>query len=134
MNAVTGFWFGLPEQIRDPVLFAIPFILATSFMGQAVGSVFRHRETAVVVFIATTLPQYFLVGVSWPAEAIPPALRAAGRIFPSETAIDGLVRINQMGAGLTDVRTDFVFLWLLATGYLALAVLSRYASRRREAM
>jgi sterol desaturase/sphingolipid hydroxylase (fatty acid hydroxylase superfamily) len=27
VNAVTGFWFGLPEQIRDPVLFAIPFFL-----------------------------------------------------------------------------------------------------------
>ena len=123
----------MADRISTLVLFAIPFILATSFMGQAVGSMFRHRETAVVVFIATTLPQYFLVGVSWPAEAIPPVLRAAGRIFPSEAAIDGLVRINQMGAGLADVRTDFVFLWLLAAGYLALAVLSRYASRRRDA-
>ncbi|WP_301147526.1 sterol desaturase family protein [Mycobacterium simiae] len=27
MNAVTGFWFGLPPQMRDPVLFAIPFFL-----------------------------------------------------------------------------------------------------------
>ena len=24
MNALTGFWIGLPEQVRDPVLFAIP--------------------------------------------------------------------------------------------------------------
>ena len=27
VNAVTGFWFGLPSQVRDPVLFAIPFFL-----------------------------------------------------------------------------------------------------------
>ena len=27
MNAVTGFWSALPPQMRDPVLFAIPFFL-----------------------------------------------------------------------------------------------------------
>ena len=27
MDALTGLWFGLPEQMRDPVLFAIPFFL-----------------------------------------------------------------------------------------------------------
>ena len=81
----------------DLFLFAVPFILATSLMGQSAGAWFRRRETAVVLFVATTLPQFFLVGVSWPAESIPPALRAAGRVFPSEAAIDGLVRVNQMG-------------------------------------
>src|SRR5262249_48320103 len=74
-------------------LFAAAFLLATSLMGQAAGALFKHRETAVVLFIATTLPQFFLVGASWPVEAIPPWLRAAGRVFPSQSAIDGLVRI-----------------------------------------
>jgi sterol desaturase/sphingolipid hydroxylase (fatty acid hydroxylase superfamily) len=27
VNAVTAFWFGLPSQMRDPVLFAIPFFV-----------------------------------------------------------------------------------------------------------
>jgi sterol desaturase/sphingolipid hydroxylase (fatty acid hydroxylase superfamily) len=27
MHAITGFWTGLPPQLRDPVLFAIPFFL-----------------------------------------------------------------------------------------------------------
>ncbi len=27
MDVLAGFWFGLPEQVRDPVLFAIPFFL-----------------------------------------------------------------------------------------------------------
>jgi hypothetical protein len=46
----------------------VPFVLTASFMGQAAGCLFRHRETAVLVFVATTLPQFFLVGVSWPRE------------------------------------------------------------------
>lgn len=100
--------FSTLGRIADLALFAVPFVLATSFMGQAAGSLFRHRETAVLVFVATTLPQFFLVGVSWPREMIPPVLEQLRRIFPSESAIDGLVRIGQMGASLDEVRADWL--------------------------
>jgi ABC-2 type transport system permease protein len=116
-------------------LFAVPFVLATSFMGQAAGSFFKHRETAVLVFVATTLPQFFLVGVSWPREMIPPTLDYIRRIFPSESAIDGLVRIGQMGARLAEVRVDWLYLWLLAAIYFLLAVVvswRRMASERAD--
>ena len=103
-------------------LFALPFILAVSLMGQFAGLLFKHRETAVLVFVATTLPQFFLVGVSWPREMIPPALDQIRRVFPSESAIDGLVRINQMGASLSEVRGDWLWVWFLAALYFALAL------------
>jgi ABC-2 type transport system permease protein len=124
--------FSTLGRILDLFLLAVAFILATSLMGQAVGAWFRRRETAVVLFIATTLPQFFLVGVSWPAEAIPPALRSASRVFPSEAAIDGLVRVGQMGASLGEVRHDWATLWLLAAAYFVLAVLSARHGPPRE--
>ena len=111
-------------------LFSLPFILATSLMGQAAGYLFKYRETAVLLFVATTLPQFFLVGVSWPREMIPPLLDYLRRIFPSESAIDGLVRVNQMGATLSEVRPDWLYLWLLVAAYFVLAIL---AARRRAA-
>ena len=118
----------------DLFLFAVAFVLATSFMGQAAGACFKRRETAVVLFIATSLPQFFLVGVSWPVEAIPRALRELGRIFPSESAIDGLVRINQMGASLVEVSHDWGALWVLTALYFGLAVLaSRFGPRPETA-
>jgi ABC-2 type transport system permease protein len=122
--------FSTLGRVADLALFAVPFVLATSFMGQAAGSLFRHRETAVLVFVATTLPQFFLVGVSWPREMIPPALQQLRRIFPSESAIDGLVRIGQMGASLAEVRADWLYLWLLTAVYFGLAVI---VTRRRTA-
>lgn len=122
--------FSTLGRLIDLALFAVPFVLATSFMGQAAGCFFKHRETAVLVFVATTLPQFFLVGVSWPREMIPPLLDHIRRVFPSESAIDGLVRINQMGAALGEVRADWLYLWLLAAIYFGLAVL---AARRRRA-
>src|SRR5262249_59573289 len=125
------FGFSTLGRLLDLVLFAATFILATSLMGQAAGACFKRRETAVVLFIATTLPQFFLVGASWPVEAIPPWLRDVGLLFPSEAAIDGLVRINQMGAGLHEVLPDWWGLWALAAAYFALAVVaSRLAPTR----
>ena len=123
--------FSTLGHLADMALFAIPFILATSFMGQAAGCFFQRRETAILVFVATTLPQFFLVGVSWPREMIPPLLGHLRRVFPSELVIDGLVRINQMGARLGEVRADWLYLWLLAAVYF---VLASAAARRRAAV
>ena len=110
---------------------SFPFILATSFLGQALGLVFRHRETAVLVALASSLPQFFLVGVSWPAEAIPSFLRSAREALPSVSAIDGFVRIGQMGASLLEVRQRWETLWTLALIYFALAVALAYVRRAR---
>ncbi|MCW3477724.1 ABC transporter permease [Limobrevibacterium gyesilva] len=100
---------------------SIPFILATSFLGQALGLLFRHRETAVLLVLATSLPQFFLVGVSWPAEALPGFLHRARELLPSVNAINGMVRINQMGASLTEVRPDWVRLCALTLLYFVIA-------------
>ena len=100
---------------------SVPFILATSFLGQALGLVFRHRETAVLVVLASSLPQFFLVGVSWPAEALPGFLRQARELLPSVNAIDGLVRVNQMGASFAEVRPDWLRLWGLVLLYFAVS-------------
>ena len=104
--------------------FAAPFILAASFMAQAAGAWFRHRETAVLLFLATSIPQLFLVGFAWPREAIPDPVLAASHIFPSDFATYGLIRLNQMGADLSDVGPDWRGLWIMTAVYFALALLS----------
>jgi ABC-2 type transport system permease protein len=116
-------------------LFALAsvFVLATSFMGQAAGAWFKRPETPTLIFIGTSLPQFFLTGFSWPREAIPKAVQAVGYIFPSDLAIDGIVRINQLGASLWEVTRDWRGLWILALTYLALAVISAALVKRRYA-
>jgi ABC-2 type transport system permease protein len=102
---------------------SIPFILSTSFLGQALGLLFRHRETAVLLALASSLPQFFQVGVSWPAEALPGFLFHARNFLPSVNAIDGMVRINQMGASLAEIRPDWLRLWGLTLLYFGTAAL-----------
>ena len=115
-------------------LFALAsvFLLATSFMGQAVGAWFTRPENATLVLLATSLPQFFTTGFAWPREAIPDAAIALGRIFPADSAIDGLVRINQLGAGIWEVAHDWLGLWCLALAYFALAVISALAVKRGQ--
>jgi ABC-2 type transport system permease protein len=108
------------------------FVLATSFMGQAAGAWFKRPETPTLIFLGTSLPQMFLTGFAWPREAIPKPALAAGSIFPSDFAIDGMVRIDQLGASLWEVARDWRGLWVLATVYFVLAVISAYLVRRRQ--
>ena len=109
------------------------FILATSFMGQAVGAWFKRPETPTLIFLGTSLPQFFLTGFAWPREAIPKPVQAVGYIFPSDFAIDGIVRIDQLGASLWEVARDWRGLWFLAFAYFALAVMSAALVRWRHA-
>lgn len=124
--------FSATTKLGDLLAFLLPFILSVSFLGQFVSTWFTRRETAVLLFIAISLPLFFLVGVAWPVEAIPSALRAASFIFPSTSAIDGLVRINQMDAGLVDVFPDWVRLWVLTLLYGGLAGLASGPLMRQE--
>jgi ABC-2 type transport system permease protein len=116
-------------------LFALAslFVLATSFMGQAAGARFKNPETPTLIFLGTSLPQLFLTGFSWPREAIPEPVQAIGYIFPSDFAIDGLVRIDPLGASLWEVTRDWRGLWILAVVYFTLAVMSAFFVKRRQA-
>ncbi|HXB80963.1 MAG TPA: ABC transporter permease [Bradyrhizobium sp.] len=126
--------YGFSTLGHLPELFAIAtvFLLATSFMGQAVGAWFTRPENATILLLATSLPQFFMAGFAWPREAIPEAALAFGRIFPADSAIDGLVRINQLGAGIWEVAHDWLGLWCLALIYFALAVISIVVTRGRR--
>jgi ABC-2 type transport system permease protein len=126
------FGFSTLGGVLDLLAMAIPFVLSVSFLAQFASLWFQRRETAVLLFIAASLPLFFTVGVSWPVEAIPDIIRDASRAFPSTSAIDGLVRINQMGATLHDVARDWASLWALVAIYGALAIGAALVFRGRE--
>jgi len=124
------------STLGDPFqLFALTalFVLATSFMGQAAGAWFTRPETPTLIFIATSLPQFFLTGFAWPREVIPEKVWTLGHVFPSNFAIDGITRINQLGASLWDVARDWRGLGIMTAVYFLLAVVSAFIVKRRQA-
>ncbi|UQR63187.1 ABC transporter permease [Bradyrhizobium sp. C-145] len=126
--------YGFSTLGHLPQIFALAtiFLLATSFIGQAIGAWFTRPENATLLLLATSLPQFFTAGFAWPREAIPDAAQALGRLLPADSAIDGLVRINQLGATIREVAHDWLALWCLALGYFALAVISAFAVRKGQ--
>jgi ABC-2 type transport system permease protein len=128
-------FYGFSTLGRLPQLFALAalFVLAASFMGQAAGVWFKHPETPTLIFLGTSLPQFFVTGFAWPREEIPEWVQRLGYIFPSDFAIDGIVRINQLGASLWEVLRDWRGLWSLVAVYFVLAVMSALLVKRRQA-
>ena len=126
--------YGFSTLGHLPQIFALAtvFLLATSFMGQAIGAWFTRPENATLLLLATSLPQFFTAGFAWPREAIPDAAIALGGMFPADSAIDGLVRINQLGASIWEVAHDWLGLWCLALAYFALAVISASAVKKGQ--
>jgi len=103
------------------MLFLVPFLVATAALGLALARLFRERTAAVEALLFTSLPVLFLSGASFPAEAMPRWLRALAQLLPSTHAIPGAVRVVECGASLAEVRGEWLALWGLAVGYLAVA-------------
>lgn len=117
--------YGLPRLggVGAVLALGVPFVLAAGFLAQALAALFRRAEVVQVVMLALGLPFFFLSGFAWPVEAIPPALRALAMLVPSTPAIEGFVRVSQMGADLGQMSGRLWHLWALAAGFGALALL-----------
>ncbi len=115
--------FGFPRygRVVEVYWLLLPFFLAVIFLGQALGQLFRSRETAMQTMMLLSLPAIFLAGFAWPAEIMPTPLVWLGQLIPSTPGIDGFVRVYQMGASLEEVRPAQLQLWMLAGAYLVLA-------------
>ncbi|WP_377811014.1 ABC transporter permease [Azospirillum sp. A29] len=116
--------YGIP-RLGSPatvLLFALPFVLAVCGLGLIASAVFRTPLAVQLATAAVGLPVFFLAGFSWPQESMPDAVRLVARLLPSTSAIDGLVRVAQLGAPLSEVAEPFLTLWALAGLYGAIAV------------
>lgn len=127
--------FGFPVRGHALAAAALvaPFLLATSFLGLALSVLFRKREQAIQALLFTSLPAVFLAGWSWPPEALPRWLRLVSQLVPTTSAIPALLRVNQAGASLANVRHELAVLWALAIAFFVLAVSAQAARGKRAA-
>lgn len=121
--------FHLPQNgnTGDLAIFMLPYLLSVIFLGIALSTAFRRRETSIILLLFTSIPLLMLSGVSVPVEAMPGWLATLGKIVPSTSGINGFIRIQTMGATIKDVLSEYALLWVLAAAYFLLA----YAGVRR---
>lgn len=131
--AVMGTWlvvvvprlFHFPQLATWQSLLAImfPFILACIFFGMVVSCIVRYRENVLLLMVFVSVPLLFLTGVSWPQSSIPGFWQGVSWLFPSTFGVRAYVRLNSMGASLSDVLPEYRILWLQTLVYFCVACL-----------
>lgn len=128
------FWFqDMPRAAGHIGALAVAtalFVAATVAAALALASVFTVRERPLQLWIVTSLPIFFLAGLSWPVEATPGWLAAIARLLPTTPGIHAMVGINQMGASLAEQKGELLNLAALTVLYGTVAVM-RYGPRQR---
>ncbi len=99
----------------------IPFLLATSFFGLAASFFFTDSEAPLLMIAFFSVGLIFLSGVSYPLELMPWYWRAAHFVIPAAPATLAFVKINSMGAGMSEIRVEYLTLWIQCVIYFLLA-------------
>lgn len=94
-----------------------PYLLAVIFLAQALGALFRHRESPIVWLLWLSIPFLLVSGASLPRQAFPEWLYIIGRAVPSSSAVEAWIAVQSRGASLADVAPELTTLWLLVAIY-----------------
>ena len=125
--------FNLPHvcDIVDYLLFIVPMLLSSIFMGFVLQVFVSEREASMLVVVFTSLIFLFLSGLTWPRYAMDFPWQQLGDLIPATWGIEGFVHINSNGATLSDVTTPYIMLWRLTAIYFLLACLLRKRSKSK---
>lgn len=104
-------------QVGRLYAFIVPFLLATIFFGMMLSCLVRYRENVILLVVFTSVPFLFMSGVPWPQTNMPGVWQAVACLFPSTFGIRGFVRMNTMGATLSDVSVEYQALWIQTLAY-----------------
>lgn len=117
--------FSLPQlgDLATLTAFVVPFLLACIFLAMVLSSLVWRREDCILLFVCLSVPLLFISGISWPGAAVPAFWKAVSCLFPSTFGMNGYVRIQSLGATLSDVAFELRGLWIQAGVYFLLACL-----------
>ena len=113
--------FGYPinGRVGDIIIFIGLYLLACIFAAIALSTLFHSRETPLILLLWASIPLLMISGISYPSEAMPAWVQSIAKIFPSTFGIRGFVRLQTMGASLSEVFGECVALAILAVMYFA---------------
>lgn len=107
-----------------------PFLLACIFLGMTISVLFRNRESPMLLFVFTSFPLFFLSGIIWPVSNFSHFWLMVRDIFPSSYAVFGYIKMNTLGASVSETSREIVALWIQAGIYFLTACLVYYSEVR----
>ncbi len=103
--------------IGDLLFLTLPFLLAATTFGIALGQLMPRRDLATQVVLLSSLPLVFTSGFVWPTHLVPWPLLFLANFVPSTPAIQAFLRLNQMGASMDQIMPLVGQLWAQAIAY-----------------
>lgn len=118
-------WFGYAHSADFVEIIALitPFLLSTIFFGITLSVAFKNRESAMMLYLFTSIPLLFLSGIIWPLSNFSPLWLAVREIFPSSNAMYGFIKMNSIGATIFETRKEIMTLWIQSGIYFLSACL-----------
>lgn len=128
--------FNLPHlgNVWDIYRFLLPFLLSTIFFSQTAAVLVKNRETGMVMFLFFSIILLFLSGFSWPFYDMPAVWRYISYIFPSTFGVESYIKINSMGASISQVQPEYFGLWIQAGIYFLTAYFAERYFIRKESV
>lgn len=127
--------FGLPD-IGNPlyvIMLMIPFLLATSFFGLTASLFFTDSDAPLLMIAFFSVGLIFLSGVSYPMELMPWYWKLVHYLIPAAPATMAYVKLNSMGASMSEIQPEYITLWVQCAFYFVTACLV-YRYNIRKAM
>ena len=126
-----GFFFelygiGIQASRLDFWCFGIGVLFATLGLGIFLGIFIKDTALPTQIVLISSLPIVFVLGFIWPSDLIPEFLKILANFIPAYHAINGFLRLNQMGAEFGDILPQFFWLLGLGAGFSALFLLLRH--------
>ena len=129
---VMGAWLSIavPRLFHFPQLatagsllcLMVPYVLACTFFGMMVSCTVKYRENVMLIVVFVSVPLLFLTGVSWPQSNIPSYWQGVSWLFPSTFGARAYIRLNSMGADISDVMPELRILWIQTVCYFVMAL------------
>jgi ABC-2 type transport system permease protein len=107
--------------IPDLMSIIIPFLLSVIFLGTVIGLLIPRKELATLIVLLSSLPLVFSAGFIWPTSNIPTVINVIAQFFPSTPAINGFLRLNQMGDSIENLVGIRAQLWWLVGLYASIS-------------
>lgn len=125
------FHFTSMLHAADMLCFMLPYLLSCIFFGMTVSFAVRYRENVILLVVFTSVVFLFMSGVSWPQSGISGFWQGISALIPSTFGIRGFVRMNTMGALLSDVIAEYKALWIQTAVYFCTTYIL-YRNRERS--
>lgn len=121
-------WFNYPDKgsMLHVMMLLFPFLLSVIFLGIALSTLFKHRESSIVFMVFLSPIALFLSGISWPVSAMPDWIVMLSKLFPGTTAVPAYLRLRTMGVGMYGIRHDMITLYIQAAIYAAFTLVYFY--------